>query len=76
MGKRANGEGSVFPYKDGWAGYVWVTTPDGKKTRIMGLRQDPRGDTREVAQAPRPREQGAGTDQTPHDGCIPDALAG
>ncbi|GIH91259.1 tyrosine recombinase XerC [Planobispora siamensis] len=33
MGKRANGEGSVFPYKDGWAGYVWVTTPEGKKTR-------------------------------------------
>ncbi len=33
MGKRSNGEGSVFPYKDGWAGYVWVTTPEGKKTR-------------------------------------------
>ncbi|GGS73406.1 site-specific integrase [Planobispora rosea] len=33
MRKRANGEGSVFPYKDGWAGYVWVTTPEGKKTR-------------------------------------------
>jgi integrase len=33
MAKRANGEGSVFPYKDGWAGYVWVTTPEGKKTR-------------------------------------------
>ncbi|MFI7633916.1 tyrosine recombinase XerC [Nonomuraea sp. NPDC049400] len=33
MGKRSNGEGSIFPYKDGWAGYVWVTTPDGKRTR-------------------------------------------
>jgi len=33
MGKRSNGEGSVFPYKDGWAGYVWVVTPEGKKTR-------------------------------------------
>ncbi|MEV8639318.1 site-specific integrase [Streptosporangium sp. NPDC051023] len=33
MGKRSNGEGSVFPYKDGWAGYVWVTTPEGKRTR-------------------------------------------
>ncbi|MFI9576064.1 tyrosine recombinase XerC [Microbispora rosea] len=33
MGKRANGEGSVFPYKDGWAGYVWVSTPEGKRTR-------------------------------------------
>ncbi|GIH75138.1 site-specific integrase [Planobispora longispora] len=33
MGRRANGEGSVFPYKDSWAGYVWVTTPEGTKTR-------------------------------------------
>ncbi|MFD8558130.1 hypothetical protein ACWDOR_23155 [Streptosporangium canum] len=24
---------AVFPYKDGWAGYVWVVTPEGKKTR-------------------------------------------
>lgn len=33
MSKRANNEGSIFPYKDGWAGYVWVLTPEGKKTR-------------------------------------------
>ncbi|MDA0634086.1 site-specific integrase [Nonomuraea sp. MCN248] len=33
MGKRSNGEGSIFPYKGGWAGYVWVTTPEGKRTR-------------------------------------------
>ncbi|GGM82099.1 site-specific integrase [Thermopolyspora flexuosa] len=33
MGRRANGEGSIFPYRNGWAGYVWVTTPEGKKTR-------------------------------------------
>ncbi|MFI6321565.1 tyrosine recombinase XerC [Nonomuraea sp. NPDC050556] len=30
---RANKEGSVFPYKNGWAGYVWVTTPDGDQKR-------------------------------------------
>ncbi|SEG92173.1 Site-specific recombinase XerD [Thermomonospora echinospora] len=30
---RANGEGSVFPYRNGYAAYVWVTTPDGKRTR-------------------------------------------
>ncbi|MFG1696710.1 tyrosine recombinase XerC [Nonomuraea sp. NPDC049309] len=30
---RANNEGSIFPYKNGWAGYVWVTTPEGKRTR-------------------------------------------
>ena len=33
MNKRSNGEGSIFPYKGGWAGYVWVTTPEGTKTR-------------------------------------------
>jgi hypothetical protein len=31
--QRANGEGSVFPYRNGYAGYVWVTTPDGKRRR-------------------------------------------
>jgi integrase len=32
-GRRANGEGSIFPYKGAWAGYVWVTTPDCQRTR-------------------------------------------
>ena len=32
-GKCANGEGSIFPYKNGWAAYVWVTTPEGLKAR-------------------------------------------
>lgn len=32
-GKRANGEGSIFPYKGKWAGYVWVTTPSGERKR-------------------------------------------
>lgn len=32
-GKRANGEGSIFPYKGQWAAYVWVTTPGGEKAR-------------------------------------------
>jgi integrase len=30
---RANGEGSIFPYRNGYAAYVWVTKPDGKRTR-------------------------------------------
>jgi integrase len=30
---RANGEGSIFPYRNGYASYVWVTTPEGKRTR-------------------------------------------
>jgi integrase len=31
--KRANGEGSIFPYRNGYAAYVWVTKPDGKRDR-------------------------------------------
>ena len=30
---RANGEGSIFPYRNGFAAYVWVTKPDGKRDR-------------------------------------------
>jgi hypothetical protein len=30
---RANGEGSIFPYRTGYAAYVWVTKPDGLRTR-------------------------------------------
>ncbi len=30
---RANGEGSIFPYKNGYAAYVWVTRPDGTRDR-------------------------------------------
>ncbi|MGW1063738.1 site-specific integrase [Streptomyces aureus] len=32
-GKRGNGEGSIYPYKSGFAAYVWVTKPDGKRAR-------------------------------------------
>lgn len=32
-GKRGNGEGSIYPYKNGYAAYVWVDTPDGKRKR-------------------------------------------
>jgi integrase len=30
---RANGEGSIFPYRNGFAAYSWVTKPDGKRAR-------------------------------------------
>ncbi|MFG3422347.1 tyrosine recombinase XerC [Micromonospora sp. NPDC048063] len=40
---RANGEGSIFPYRNGFAAYVWVTKPDGKRTRKYVY-----GQTREV----------------------------
>ncbi|MCZ7459747.1 hypothetical protein [Streptomyces sp. WMMC940] len=32
-GKRGNGEGSIYPYKNGYAAYVWVDTPEGDRKR-------------------------------------------
>lgn len=40
---RANGEGSIFPYKTGFAAYAWVTKPDGLRQRKYVY-----GPTREV----------------------------
>jgi integrase len=40
---RANGEGSIYPYKNGYAAYVWVTTPSGKAARKYVY-----GQTREI----------------------------
>lgn len=31
--KRLNGEGSIYPYEHGFRGYVWVTTPSGRRQR-------------------------------------------
>ncbi len=30
---RANGEGSIYPYRNGYAAYVWITTPTGRRQR-------------------------------------------
>lgn len=32
-GKRANGEGSIYPYRNGFCAYAWVTTPSGDSKR-------------------------------------------
>ena len=40
---RANGEGSIYPYRNGYAAYVWVTTPTGD-----GARKYIYGQTREI----------------------------
>jgi integrase len=39
---RANGEGSIFPYRNGFAAYAWVTKPDGKRARkyVYGKTRD------------------------------------
>jgi hypothetical protein len=30
---RANGEGSIYPFRNGFAAYAWVTTPAGERKR-------------------------------------------
>lgn len=30
---RANGEGSIFPYRKGYAAYAWVNIPDGQRQK-------------------------------------------
>lgn len=30
---RANGEGSIYPFRNGFAAYAWVTTPAGRRQR-------------------------------------------
>jgi hypothetical protein len=30
---RANGEGSIFSYRNGFAAYAWVTKPNGQRQR-------------------------------------------
>ena len=30
---RASGEGSIFPYRNGYAAYSWVRTPTGKRAK-------------------------------------------
>lgn len=33
MSKRRNGECSIFAYRNGYAAYAWVTTPEGERKR-------------------------------------------
>ena len=33
MSRRANGEGSIYPYRNGFAAYVWIVTPRGRRQR-------------------------------------------
>ncbi|MFC7596404.1 tyrosine recombinase XerC [Terrabacter sp. GCM10028922] len=43
---RQNGEGSIFPYRNGFGAYVWITTPAGRRQRKYVY-----GKTREVVHA-------------------------
>lgn len=33
MARGHNGEGSIYPYRNGFAAYVWIVTPDGRRQR-------------------------------------------
>lgn len=44
--QRANREGSIFPYRNGYAAYVWVVTPEGQRRRKWAY-----GKTREEVHA-------------------------
>jgi integrase len=33
VSKRRNGESSIFPYRNGYAAYAWVNTPEGERKR-------------------------------------------
>ncbi|RIQ18262.1 tyrosine-type recombinase/integrase [Jiangella rhizosphaerae] len=39
---RANGEGSIYPYRTGYAAYAWVTKPNGNRARkyVYGKTED------------------------------------
>lgn len=45
MSRRLNGEGSIFPYRNGYAAYAWVETPAGTRRRKYVY-----GATREIVQ--------------------------
>ena len=33
VSRRPNGEGSIYPYRNGWAAHVWIMTPKGRRQR-------------------------------------------
>ena len=33
MARRHNGEGTIYPYRKGYAAQVWITTPEGRRQR-------------------------------------------
>ena len=41
MARRHNGEGSIYPYRNGFAAYVWIVTPDGRRPTKVHLRKKP-----------------------------------
>ncbi len=71
---RANREGSIFPYRNGCAAYVWVTTPAGERKRRW-VYERTREDTRQVGQAPGQGRRGTHANRDTDRGGIPRLLA-
>ncbi|GAA3637063.1 site-specific integrase [Microlunatus ginsengisoli] len=42
MSRRHNGEGSIYPYRNGFAAYAWITTPAGRRQRkyVYGMTRE------------------------------------
>ena len=59
MSRRHNGEGSIYPVKNGYRGYVWCINPAGNRYRKYVKAQDLRGHSGCLAQAPGPGKQRA-----------------
>ena len=58
-----NGEGSIFPYRTGYAAYAWITTPAGRRQRKYVYGKDAGDGAREVARAHAGRRGGTGAPQ-------------
>ena len=73
--QRANGEGSIFPYRNGYPAYVWVTTPDGRRRRKWVYGKTRQGRARKVVETARGRPPWASADQLADPGGIHGLLA-
>ena len=56
--RRANGEGSIFPYRNGFAAYVWITTPSREASAQIRLRTNLRSCTAEWVELTRKAARG------------------
>ena len=71
---RANGEGSIFPYRNGYAAYVWVDKPDGKRARKYVYGQDTGAGPRQMDQTSCAGQSRSGRDECSHRGRLPGVL--
>ena len=71
----ANGEGSIFPYRNGYAAYAWVTTPAGLPATQVRVRADPRGRPCQMARSPSAGSARPGREPGTDPRCLPQLLA-